>query len=525
MISRFIAIRNIGKFVNCNAASDVTFRKLTLIFGENGKGKTTMGDILRSLSTGNPEFINGRATLGSQIPPFAQLLVNGNTVVNFKDGRWDGPGPRLAIYDSTFIDENVHSGNNIDREHRKNLYGVIVGEEGVALAKKVDDFDSRIREINKDITAKENVVKAYLPQGMPVKTFLGLSEIPGLDGAIAEKQAEVAMLERAKEIKDKPVLAMVALPQLSPNFDFLLAKLLEDVSKDAESRVKQHLGKHSKSGGEQWVAQGLKFAPDAQCPFCGQSLEGVDLIAAYKAYFSESYEAFKKELSALRDSVQMAFADTVLLSTQRAIAGNGGLSAFWGDFVTVDLPEVPFGEIETALIELRDAAMRRLSAKLASPLEIVPADPDFDRFTESHRAVTAMVTGYNSAVVAVNERIAAKKRELDAGNLAKAKIEFASLLAVQKRFEAAVDEACRHYSETVTSKATLEIEKAAARGKLDEYCKSVFIQYEKRINALLDIFGAGFRIGETKTSLAGGTVSSSFQIIINKVAVDLAARG
>jgi len=29
---------------------------------------------------------------------------------HFKDGAWDGPGPRLVIYDSAFINENVYAG-------------------------------------------------------------------------------------------------------------------------------------------------------------------------------------------------------------------------------------------------------------------------------------------------------------------------------------------------------------------------------------------------------------------------------
>ncbi len=43
------------------------------------------------------------------------------------------------------------------------------------------------------------------------------------------------------------------------------------------------------------------------------------------------------------------------------------------------------------------------------------------------------------------------------------------------------------------------------------------------MNELLEVFGAGFRIGDAKTSYAGGNRSSSFRILINNVAVDLEA--
>ena len=509
MISRIISIRNIGKFVSCSAANDVSFRKLTLIFGENGKGKTTMGDILRSLSTGRPEYILGRRTLGTQFLPSAQVLLDGNTVVNFKDGKWDGPGPRMAIYDSAFIDENVHSGNNIDAEHRKNLYGVIVGEEGVALAKKVDGYDARIHEVNKDSKAKKSVVEAYLPQGIQFDGFLDLSQIPGLDGVIAGKQAETDTLKRAKEITEKPALAIVTLPKLPPNYETLLAKTLPDISNEAESRVKRHLASHVKPGSERWIAQGLLLSDGAQCPFCGQNIQNLDLVDAFRRYFSETYAEFKGELSTLSDLLTQEFSDAALLSAQRALDNNGNLAAFWVQFIAAELPENPFDAIQKAISDLRNAALSRLKARLASPLENIPADADFDRSIEAYGMISAIAAEYGKAVVAVNELIAAKKKELEAGDLARANVELTCLLSVRKRFEIDVDEACRRYSDAVARKTVLNVEKAAARKKVDEYCKKVLARYEKRINELLDVFGAGFRIGETKMRIPTKPITHS----------------
>jgi wobble nucleotide-excising tRNase len=521
MITKILAIQNIGRFVSCKAAGDVAFRKLTLIFGENGRGKTTMGDILRSLSSGDPQYILGRATLGSVYKPSATIQLDGNNLVNFKDGRWDGTGPRIAIYDSAFVDENVHSGSNIDREQRKNLYGVIVGEEGVTLAKKVDDDDARIREINKNIKAKESVVNAYLPEGTSAKVFLGLSPISDVDRKIADKEAEVATLKLAGEIKAKAALATITLPQLPTNFEPLLATILEAISREAESRVKQHLATLAKPGGEQWIGQEILLSGGANCPYCGQSTQKLELVDAYQRYFSESYAEFKGELSKLYDSVAEEFGDSALLPVQRALDSNGNLAAFWDQFVPAGIPENPFDTFRTAISNLRTAALSRIKAKLAAPLEIVPTDSEFDRSIEQYAMAVILAGEYEKAIVSVNGLIATKKRELEANTLVKAKAELNSLLSVKKRFEVPADEACRRYSEAVASKTVVEEEKAAARKKLDLYCEKVFAQYEKRINELLDIFGAGFRIGETKTSLAGGTVSSSFQIIINKVAVDL----
>jgi wobble nucleotide-excising tRNase len=214
MIKKIVAIRNVGRLEKCNAIGDLTFRKLTLIFAENSRGKTTLTDILRSLSTGKGEHILGRKTLGSTVAPSAIILIDNDKAVNFRDGAWDGVGPKLAIYDSTFIHENVCAGDRIDHEQKKNLYRVIVGEEGVTLARKVDEYDVAIRDANRDVAAKAAVVRASLPAGMKLEVFLALKPDLKVGEKIDAKQLEIAALEKAKEIKEKASLASISLPQL-----------------------------------------------------------------------------------------------------------------------------------------------------------------------------------------------------------------------------------------------------------------------------------------------------------------------
>lgn len=525
MIKKIVAIRNVGRLEKYNTSGDLTFRKLTLIFAENGRGKTTLTDVLRSLSTGNGEHILGRKTLGSAFPPSAHILLDDDRAVTFKDGAWDGPGPRLAIYDATFIHENVYAGDHIAHEHKKNLFRVIVGEVGVRLAQKVDEYDGRIRDANKDITAKAAVVRVSLPPGLKLETFLVLKVDLNVAAKIAEKQTEVAALEKEKEIKNSATIAGIALSQLPANFETLLAKVLDDVSKDAEAAVKNHLMTHATQGGEEWLAQGIPFAKGTSCPFCGQSTEGVNLIAEYREYFSQSYAAFKKELAALHQSIEKALGDTGLLALQKTFSGNAALVIFWCQFVDVNLPEVMFTELQIVVGNLRGNALARLKIKLASPLEAVPPDEAFGKALADFKALATRVQDYANAVTTANVLITAKKKETEGGNIAKAKTELGEIQAVQKRYEANVDAACSIYSDALDAKTALDAEKVAAKTKLDQYSNTVVGQYEKRINELLQVFGTGFRIGETKTSYVGGNVSSTFHIVINKVAVSLGDAG
>ena len=151
MLKKIIAIENVGKFRSFHAAGDIELRKLNLIYAENGRGKTTLCDILRSLQTGDGQFIQGRETIGVSDRPGITIRLENDTA-QFKDGQWNTALPEIAVFDSTFIHENVYAGDYIDHDHKRNLYRVIIGEEGVKLAKQVDTLDVEIRDANRELS-------------------------------------------------------------------------------------------------------------------------------------------------------------------------------------------------------------------------------------------------------------------------------------------------------------------------------------------------------------------------------------
>src|SRR5882762_4394947 len=103
MLEKIISIKSIGRFRNCAALGDVTFRRFTLIFSENGRGKTTLCAILRSLLTNTPSLIVGRATLGSPDAPEVQLLFAGNAPIAFRNGAWSSPYPDIGVFDGAYV--------------------------------------------------------------------------------------------------------------------------------------------------------------------------------------------------------------------------------------------------------------------------------------------------------------------------------------------------------------------------------------------------------------------------------------
>lgn len=94
MLTEVKFIQSIGRFETAKPTRDATFGPCTLAFGENGWGKSTLADILRSLTTNNPAILAGRKTLDADAPPKAVLRFGTQNAV-FENGAWTGPRPRI----------------------------------------------------------------------------------------------------------------------------------------------------------------------------------------------------------------------------------------------------------------------------------------------------------------------------------------------------------------------------------------------------------------------------------------------
>ena len=223
MLKKFLSIRNIGRFRNCQPVGDVELRRLNLIFGGNGQGKTTLCAIIRSLQTGDSRYLSERTTRGQPDAPAVMIRTDGGNA-NFGSGGWSETMPAVAIYDSKFIHQNIYAGELVDHDHKKRLYRVMIGEQGVTLARKVDQLDEESRNVAKEIRQKKKTVEAFLPDGVTLKEFLGLEKHDALDEAISAKAADVSALERAADIKGKAGLQKISLPALPDNFVDVLAK-------------------------------------------------------------------------------------------------------------------------------------------------------------------------------------------------------------------------------------------------------------------------------------------------------------
>ena len=202
MIKKFIKIKNIGKFENCSAKGDIELKRLNVIYAENGRGKTTICDILRSLKTGVTDYLEGRKTIGCTDESEVVIRWDGTNSV-YKNKSWNAIYSDIEIFDSTFVSENVHAGDYVDHNQKKKLYHIIVGSEGVELAHKVEDLDSKIRDANRDIGENKTELEYLLDKEVTLEDFLKLEENKSIDKDIELKEKKKDALSKADELLRK----------------------------------------------------------------------------------------------------------------------------------------------------------------------------------------------------------------------------------------------------------------------------------------------------------------------------------
>ena len=177
MIDELKYIKNVGRFETVDQNSDVAFKELSLVYSENGRGKSTLSAILRSLTTGDAAPILERRRLSAKAGS-SRVVVRfdgrGKEAV-FNGSAWTAAGPEVLVFDGHFVDSNICSGLSVSPGHGQNLHELVIGEEGVRCNQLVQDLTQEIETHQSDVRKKERAIPGVPLNGLSVDDFCGLS--------------------------------------------------------------------------------------------------------------------------------------------------------------------------------------------------------------------------------------------------------------------------------------------------------------------------------------------------------------
>lgn len=519
-------VQNIGRFEKASPLANAGFGRCTLVFGENGWGKSTLADILRSLTTNNPAIVLGRKTLAGGPEQKAVLRIDGQEAV-FEKRAWSGPRPRIAIYDSVFINENVFSGDVVSADHLKNQYGLVVGAEGVERVRRIIALDDENRKINSAVRAAEGQIDAVIRSISPAlrrDDFLALPKREDIDKAIADKDGEVQRARRSKEIKSGAEPQLLPVPTDAQRFRELLGSHIDGVAEKALVAVRAHIATHedghkSRTSHEAWLEAGTAFIRGDKCPFCGQKLTDRALVDAYKSFFGAAYKALAENLRKPRDTFARYRAGEFRKTVEGLLAQNEGHFGYWREAGKIEAPDI--GEAASVIAAMEDGAARLdalFEQKQANLIEAL-AGGKTEEALGAWNSARARIVDINSRLTEYLGRVKAIKESIDPSQLPRLENELKTLQAAKRRHEADMIELADELAVCAKRKEQIAKQKEMLRDELNKHGRAITAALGTTINTYLKRLNAGFRIDYREPDYRGKEPAASYQILINEVPV------
>ncbi|MBV8501068.1 MAG: AAA family ATPase [Paucibacter sp.] len=509
MLNKIITLDNLGVFRH-GTPKAADFDRVTLLYAENGRGKSTISAALASLSTGDIGPLVARCTFGGGAQKIVVRCTTGGASdnVQFDGAKWSASVPNIVVFDQHFVERNVYAGSEVQTAHHEALLEFALGTAAVRKKQELDTAGDEQTAATKRRTAAEDKLKGYIG-ATPLPVFIKvLVKDDKVDETIAGLESRIAAAKDAGAIAARASLASLAVPSFDfTKFKAVLGRSLQDIHADAEIAVKAHVA-HLESvpetEPEEWLAAGLRLMGGHNCPFCNQSAIGIPLIASYQTYFNEAYAELTAEVRDLAGTAGAAVFQEGLTSYERVNAINAERINGWSGQVKLQLTAL---NIETARQAVA-SAMKKVEAlvqlKKQTPLQSV----NFAALADVEAQLNAafqVVTAYNTEVFAANEAITAYKAGLAAEKLDVLQTSLVSAKLNKTRFSpevvALVDE--RQQADADRTKA--ETAKKTAREELDTLMASVLDKFQKSINHWLSKFGADFTVVKLKPTYVGSS--------------------
>jgi wobble nucleotide-excising tRNase len=532
MITKVKILKNVGKFYDFAVkGSGLEWNRNTFLFAPNAYGKSTLVNVFRSLRNNDPNILRARRTLDRAGSPEAVLIIDGLNYV-FNGTKWDKTYSAIQIFDAPYIHDNILS-HEIEHEHRKKHHKIIIGAQGVKIAEELTELKLAEKTERQEVDA---LTKKFKAVGFVHHTLEAFLAIPA-----AEEAAVPGHIQRLEQdIKSKESETTVrslgfARPLSSLTFDLSATKTLAGhklaaVHEAAEKRVLDHIDHNikDKDQAKDFIRRGLELV-QADCPFCGQDLKNAaDLLQAYREFFDDAFRTYQRKLKENAASLadwNLANDLTALVSLHNA---NTATLRQWEPFIGVEALPDAAAMVDTSRVKLTD-----LKAKVQADLEKKQKDPNadadlskVDALVSDLASLKASVETYNKAVGAFNSKAKTYVSTLPKSDIASLRAALAKQREVETRFKAEWKDWSTVYQAAKAKADDLVAKKDAKQQELEQYTKTIFSTYQTRLNEVLGILGADFKITDLtgKTDARANESYSEFGFLILEKKVPLTAR-
>lgn len=519
MIHKIERLISIGKYRNYQATGDVAFKKLTLFYGDNGGGKTTLTAILRSLTQNRPELITRRKSTNQTTTQAAQIVertTSGDTHHTFNATTgWTLPFPDIEIFDIHFVNENIHSGFDFNEDHKKQLHQFVIGAVGVAIQQQIEQNKaakaiSRQNQINIEQQLIQQVGNNLTADLTSPFLAIPATQANGIDQQITSAEAALASANANAIIQTLQTLS--PLTRITSSIDF--ASLITDLQTTSQaiqnatleslfSNHCQDLTNNGIEGPENWLQKGFAYVESKQaaneplisCPFCKQTIDGnVEILNAFVSKFNANFNSLVLRLQLHFASLQNFNLEAAIQAINNINQTNTGRINSWVTHLPNTVLPPTFNIIADE--DILRAEFQNLIASVQQKIQnptVAVASTTAAVFQSSCQTINTNIGNYNQSVTVYNNAIATFLANIQTP--ANAQIAVDRLKRIKKRFETPIITLCTQLTTEKQTLRGLETAYTVLSQQQQAAATIFFTNYKNRINHYLGpVFKTLFRI-------------------------------
>ena len=303
------------KFCTYRDRQEAVLQKFTIVFGENGAGKSALCDVLKSVSQ-NQDFQNTPPTL-------AEIELkdgNNNHTHRYENRNWTNQVNKnsFLFFDVDFVNANVHTHGEISSNLQQGAHTQNAGKLIIELDERANNLKEAFKAKKDELEGLQNSSAAVLGQRFTEKDKEFFVTYKNTDDATQQEKLSWAQEELKKLEENLATLQNLdnkyaemnrlsainqvdfsnSLPTKSTISELFDRQIKENAQDEADEKIKSHFAKHKKF---------IEYAKDQipedfaeeNCPLCMQPLaNATKVIEYYRTAFDQTYENAKRQFLA-----------------------------------------------------------------------------------------------------------------------------------------------------------------------------------------------------------------------------------
>jgi len=535
IINKISEIINIGSFKNF-IEKNIIYGKVNVFYALNGYGKTTLTSVIRSLKDNNPELIFGRKNLKETNNNKLQAKIESADSKNylFTNGTWRVGGqqitnknPEIVIFDDEFVSNNIFA-EKFEIDHKKALYRIIFGVEGIKLSKELTELREKKKILDDELSSLQNKL---LPKIYPKNKYIALNEssfdIPKIKIELQEIEKKINNNTNIAKITKKQELNTLQYFEFNQNkfFSILKRKVNSEAHLTAKSEIDKFKIEFFKNPSE--FENFIKIGNDNyenSCPFCHKILDDNVLLDTYENYFDKSYEEFKNLLQSQIKQFNSLNFRSFIDNLNSIIERNIEIYEEWKELFKIceTLQSIGFTE---EIINFKKQIDEFNTNKLLN-LNIEPDTLLLIDFKKHKILINWTTRKYNKQINKINEEITKFKQSLSITNLTDLENKVKKNNDIINRFSVEIKTLCNKINDkTLEIKTNKEnIDKKVNELKI--YSRNINAEYLVTINDILknELFISDFKLNsiseESNAKTKDAYVEIYFEMLNQKIALN-----